>query len=74
MNYYKITKEQADLIGKIMYAEDRMFDPYVGEQKDGTYIVSEEMYQIMKDHTDFKKVDFSKKTPITENEVKTDMK
>ena len=33
-NFYKITKEQAELIGKIQYGKWEMFDPFVGDQKE----------------------------------------
>lgn len=63
-NFYKITKEQADLIGKITYAKNQMFDPYCGETEDGYYLVSETMYQMLKDRSEFTKVDFTKQTKL----------
>lgn len=68
MNYYKITKQQATLIGKIMYAKNKQFDPFVNEQKDGTYLVGEDMYALLKSQLDVK-VDFSKRPKITKVEI-----
>jgi hypothetical protein len=67
--YYKITKEQADLLGKIMYAKNQMFDPYCGETKDHNYLVSEEMYLTLKERTEFSKVDFTKKSKINKSDI-----
>lgn len=68
-NFYKISKEQADLLGKIEYAKNQMFDPYCGETKDHHYLVSEEMYLMLKERTEFSKVDFKKKTKIKKSDI-----
>jgi len=68
-NFYKITKAQASLLGKIMYAANHQFDPFCSEQKDGTYLVSEKMVLLLK--TTLSKVDFTKRPKITEAEKDT---
>ena len=68
-NFYKITKTQASALGKIMYAANHQFDPFVNEQKDGTYLVSEKMVLLLK--TTLRKVDFTKRPKITEAEKDT---
>ena len=67
--YYKITKDQAALIGKIMYAENRQFDPFVNEQTDGTYLVSDDMYNLLKERDEIKKVDFTKRPLIEKKSI-----
>lgn len=69
--YYKITKAQADLLGKFEYEKDKVFDPYCSEQKDGTYLVSEEMYLLLKSRGEFQKVDFTKRPKIDETKIDT---
>lgn len=69
--YYKITKEQAALIGKFEYATNQAIDPFVGEQKDGNYLVSEFMYELLKERSEIKKVDFTKCEKITKEELDT---
>lgn len=69
--FYKITKDQADLIGRFEYAQNKVIDPFVGEQNDGTYLVSEYMYELLKERDEIKKVDFSKCELITKEELDT---
>ena len=73
-NYYKITKAEADLLGRFEYERGKAFDPYCSEQKDGTYIVSETMYLILKNNDNFKTVNFKSKTKVDETKVKADVK
>jgi hypothetical protein len=73
-NYYKITKAEADLLGRFEYAPNMAFDPYCSEQKDGTYIVSETMYLILKNNDKFKTVNFESKTKVNDTKVKADVK
>lgn len=67
--FYKITPEEANTIGRFDYDINRSFDPFCGEQIDGSYLVSEEMYNLLKEHENFKKVDFSKKELIEEKDL-----
>lgn len=70
-NYYKITPEQAALIGKFEYAKNQAIDPFVGEQKDGTFLVSEQVYEMLKERSELKKVDFSKLTKVPKENLDT---
>ena len=67
-NYYKITKAEADLLGRFEYEKNHAFDPYCSEQKDGTYLVSEKMYLILKDNDKFKLVNIKSKEKISDLE------
>ena len=67
--YYKILKSDADKLTKFTYEKDMAFDPYVGEQVDGTYIVREEVYKMLKNHDNFKKVDWNSKVKIDKSEL-----
>lgn len=71
MSYYKITKAEADLLGRFEYAPNEAFDPYCSEQKDGTYLVSENVYERLKAHPKFQAVDFSKATKINTAQLDT---
>lgn len=73
-NYYKITPAQAALIGKFNYSSFEAIDPFVGEQKDGSYLISETCYNIVKDRAEFKKVDFTKLVKIDDTKAKADIK
>lgn len=73
-NFYKITKAEADLLGRFEYERSKAFDPYCSEQKDGTYVVSETMYTILKNHPKFASVNFEAKVKVDETKVKSDVK
>lgn len=64
MIFYKISKEQANLVGEFSYGEIN-FSPFVREQKDGCYIVSEVMYQILKDTDQFKQINWDELEKIS---------
>jgi hypothetical protein len=68
-NFYKITKAQATQIGKFEYSPSKWFNPFVGEQVDGTYIISEEMYSLMKETVKFQQIDFNSLPTITKEEL-----
>ena len=72
--FYKITKEEADAIGRFEYATNQAFDPYVSEQTDGTFLVSQSLYNLLKEEEEIKKVDFEKKQTISKNELDTKIK
>ncbi len=59
-NFYKITPAQAALIGKFNYSSFEAIDPFVGEQKDGSYLISEKCYLLLQEHTKMKLIDFTK--------------
>ena len=69
--YYKITKDQANLLTRFSYAPNQDFDPFVGEQVDGSYLVSEKVYELLKNREEFQKVDFSVKTKIEYEKLNT---
>ena len=72
MNYfYKISPAEAKLIGVFFYMKNRMFDPYVGEQEDGSFLVSEESYNELKYTDHFKRVDFSNKVKVLQSDLNT---
>lgn len=58
-NYYIITKHQAKQLGRIDYAKGKRFDPFVGEQTNGFYVVSEELYNEIKTRPEFENVSFA---------------
>lgn len=67
-DFYKITKAQAEVIGRFVYQEASEFDPFVGEQIDGTYLIEASLYERLKDRPEMKKVDFTK-TPKVKKEL-----
>ena len=69
--FYKITKDQANTIGRFEYAPYQMLDPFVGEQEDGTYLISEAVYELLKNRDEIKKIDFSKCELIEKDKLKT---
>jgi hypothetical protein len=56
--YFTITKEEAEQIGRFTYSKSEDFDPFVGEQKDGTFLVSDKMVSILNAHPKFSKINF----------------
>ena len=70
-NFYKITKAEAELIGKFEYAPNQICDPFCGEQMDGNYLVSEAVYKLLKDRAEFKKVNFSNKQLVGKDFLNT---
>lgn len=57
-NYYAITKHQANKIGRIDYDNGKRFDPFVGEQTSGFYIINEVIYNEIKTRPEFEGVSF----------------
>jgi len=72
--YYKITAAQATSIGKFNYSSFEAIDPFVGEQKDGTFLVSETIYNLLKDRPEIQRVDFTGRPKIDETTAKADTK
>lgn len=68
-NFYKITKAEAEIISYFEYATNQAVDPFAGEQKDGSYIISEIVYQLLKDHPKFKQIDFSNKQKVGQDKL-----
>lgn len=67
--FYKITKEQAEILGKIEYKKGCVFNPFCSEQNDGTYLVRESMYNELKEFFDNKKIDLSKQIKLTVDQL-----
>ena len=57
--YYTITPAQAALIGKFNYSSFEAVDPFVGEQVDGDFLVSDSLQKLLKNLPEFKKFDWS---------------
>jgi len=74
MSFYKITKAQAELIGKFDFGKNQKFDPFVGEQKDGSFLVSEKMYTMLKEHGALKKVDFKTRPTVLKQQLDFEIK
>lgn len=55
--YYKINKQQADLIGEFTYRGIN-FSPYGRAQRNGFFLVSENMYNKLKGSAAFKKINW----------------
>lgn len=70
--FYKISKKEASEIGRFFYSENEMFDPFVGEQVDGSYIVSETIFIKLQDNENLKKINFKSKKLITDLSFKND--
>lgn len=67
--YYAITKDEAILIGSFTDETGNVFDPFVGYQKDGTFLISEESFLRYQKNKQFMLVDFSKKELIDQKSV-----
>lgn len=67
--FYKITKDIADQLTRFIYAPSQAFDPYVGEQDDGAYLVSENMYEILKSHLKFKQINWSNLVKVNDAQL-----
>lgn len=61
----KITKTQAELLGEFT-ANGINFSPFAREQKDGSYLVAEDIYNALKDTDQFKLIDWSEVPTVTE--------
>jgi len=70
-NFYKITKAQAETLGKFIYSPGEGFDPFCNEQKDGMFLVSEKMYLKLKELSQIKKIDFTKLSLIEKTSINT---
>lgn len=67
--FLEITPEEARILGEFEYAPQQSFSPFVGKQENGNFIVSEEMYDLLKDYDQFKKVDWSLKKFVSSEEL-----
>jgi hypothetical protein len=69
--FYKISKEDANKVGSFEYETGYGFDPFCGEQVDGTYLVSIDLVEQLKDNENIKKVDWSQLEVIDETQINT---
>ena len=69
--FYSITPAQAALIGKFTFAENQAVDPFVNEQEDGNFLMSEDLYKKLKHLPEFKKFDWSGIAKIDKDKIKT---
>lgn len=68
-NFYKISKTDANKVGRFEYDNGSIFDPFCSEQVDGTYLVSESMVNLLVNNENIKKVDWSNLTVISSNQI-----
>lgn len=69
--FYKISKEDAAKVYKDYVDENGIHRIImaVNEQKDGTLLVGKRFVDLHKEDPEYKKIDWSKKTPITKEQV-----
>lgn len=70
--FYKITKENAEIVGYFQYPVDCAFNPFCAEQVDGTFLVSVSLVERLKDNSNIQKVDWSSMEiiPASESNLK----
>lgn len=61
--YYKITRASAELLGEFTY-NGINFSPFTREQKDGCYLVAEDIYNALRDSDQFKRVNWNELSTI----------
>ena len=69
MSYFKLTQQQADTLGRFEYAPNQVFDPYINDGY-GNFYVSQEMYDLLKDTEQFKKLNFTKLPTVNKIDFK----
>ena len=69
--FYKISKEDANKVGSFEYETGYEFNPFCSEQVDGTYLVSVNLVEQLKDNENIKKVDWSQLEVIDETQINT---
>ena len=67
--FYKISKEDANKVGSFEYETGYEFNPFCSEQVDGTYLVSVDLVEQLKDNENIKKVDWTKLEVIDETKI-----
>ena len=70
--YYKITTEEAQSIGKFSINNIEAFDPFVGKQKDGTFLVRSDVYEKVKLMNQIKDINFKAKAEFSKDSMETD--
>lgn len=69
--FYKISKTDANKVGKFEYGNGQVFDPFCSEQVDGTYLVSESMINLLVNNENIQKVDWTQLEMIDSNQINT---
>ena len=69
--FYKISKEDANKVGSFEYETGYEFNPFCSEQVDGTYLVSVDLVEQLKDNENIKKVDWTKLEVIDKTQINT---
>ena len=69
--FYKISKLDANKVGSFVYEVGYEFNPFCSEQVDGTYLVSVDLVEQLKDNENIKKVDWTKLEVIDKTQINT---
>lgn len=69
--FYKISKLDANKVGSFVYETGYEFNPFCSEQVDGTYLVSVDLVEQLKDNENIKKVDWTKLEVINSTQINT---
>jgi hypothetical protein len=69
--FYKISKLDANKVGSFEYEIGYEFNPFCSEQVDGTYLVSIDLVEQLKDNKNIKKVDWTKLESINSTQINT---
>ena len=69
--FYKISKLDANKVGSFEYETGYGFNPFCSEQVDGTYLVSFDLVEQLKDNENIKKVDWTKLEVINSTQINT---
>ena len=67
--FYKISKEDANKVGSFEYETGYEFNPFCGEQVDGTYLISFDLVEQLKNNENIKKIDWSQLEIIDETQI-----
>jgi len=67
--FYKISKLDANKVGSFEYEVGYEFNPFCSEQVDGTYLVSIDLVEQLKDNANINKVDWSQLEVIDETKI-----
>jgi hypothetical protein len=67
--FYKISKFDANKVGSFEYEVGYEFNPFCSEQVDGTYLVSIDLVEQLKDNENIKKIDWSQLQVIDETQI-----
>ena len=69
--FYKISKLDANKVSIFEYETGYEFNPFCSEQVYGTYLVSVDLVEQLKDNENIKKVDWTKLEVINSTQINT---